>query len=141
MQPKCTNRMSLPTLAKISNRFCVSGRAGASTAIPMLKTMALQMEKNKELIIDRRKIRRKREKKRRYNQSFQTPSSLQGLYFEGKKQQHINPSKVRCWNSLCQRRAHYFSCRTRFKLCWSFRTKQCKGKTFLKDSWNSALLI
>ena len=82
------NRMSLPTLAKICDRFSASDRAGASIASAVLKNCGIVHGKNKNLIIDRSKVRREREKERRHNQSFQTPSSVQGLYFDGKKTAH-----------------------------------------------------
>ena len=87
------NRMSLPTLAKICDRFSVSDQAGASIASAVLKDYGTVYRKNKNLIIDRSKVRREREKERRHNQSFQTPSSVQGLYFDGKKDSTLTPQK------------------------------------------------
>ena len=83
--------MSLHTLAKICDRFSVFDRAGASIASAVLKDYGIIDGQNKELIIDRRKVEREREKERRHDQSFQTPLSVQGLYFDEKKRLHINP--------------------------------------------------
>ena len=87
------NRMSLPTVAKICDPFSVSDRAGASIASAVLKDYGIVHGKNKNLIIGRSKVKREREKERRHNQSFQTPSSVQGLYFDGKKDSTLTPQK------------------------------------------------
>ena len=73
--------MSLHTLAKICDRFSMFDRAGASIAGAVLKDYGIIDGQNKELIIDKRKAGREREKERRHDQSFQTPLSVQGLYF------------------------------------------------------------
>ena len=77
--------MFLSVLAKICDRFPVSDHASASTASAVLKNNGTIDEQNKELNIDRSKVKRKPEKERRNNQSFQTRSALQALYFDGKK--------------------------------------------------------
>ena len=86
--------MSLRTLAKICARFSVSDRACASAASILLKNYGIIDGQNKELIIERSKVRWKREKERRHNQSFQTPSSVQGLYVDGKKDRTLTPQKT-----------------------------------------------
>ena len=48
---------------------------------------------NKELIIDRSKVRQEPEKERQNNQSFQTPSSVQGLHFDRKKDSTLTLQK------------------------------------------------
>ena len=58
------------TLAKICDRFSMSDRAGAFIASAVLKNFGIIDGQNKELIIDRSKVRREREKERRHNQSF-----------------------------------------------------------------------
>ena len=50
-------------------------------------------EQNKDLTIDRSKVRQEYEKERFNNQSFQTCSVVQALYFDGKKRQGINHKK------------------------------------------------
>ena len=50
-------------------------------------------KQNKDLIIDRSKVRQECEKERFNNQSFQTCSVVQALYFDGKKRQLINHKK------------------------------------------------
>ena len=85
--------MSLPTLAKICDRFSVSDRDGASIASAVLKDYDIIDGQNKELIIDRSKVGREREKERRHNQNFQTPLGVQGLYFDGKKDSTLTPQK------------------------------------------------
>ena len=44
-------------------------------------------------IIDRSKVRREHEKERRHNESFQTPLSVKGLYFDEKKDSTLTPQK------------------------------------------------
>ena len=85
--------MSLPTLAKICNQFSLSDRDSASTAFAVLKDYGIIDGQNKELIINRSKVRRECEKERRHDQSFQTPSSVQGLYFDGKRDSTLTPQK------------------------------------------------
>ena len=80
--------MSLPTLAKICDRFSVSDRAAAKITSARLKDYGIIDGQNKELIIERSKVRRECEKKRRHNQSFQTPSSVRGYYLTEKKTAH-----------------------------------------------------
>ena len=62
---------SLSPLPKIFAQFSVSDGAGASIAFAVLKDYGIINEQNKELIIDRSKVRRKRKKERSPNQSFQ----------------------------------------------------------------------
>ena len=50
-------------------------------------------EQNKDLSIDRNKIREECEKERCNNHSFQTCSVVQALHFDGKKRQLINHKK------------------------------------------------
>ena len=86
--------MSLSTLVNICNRFSLSHQAGASIAYAVLKDCGIFDGQSKEVIIDRSKVRRESEKERCHNQTFQTPLSVQGLHFDGKKDCTLNPSGV-----------------------------------------------
>ena len=56
----------------------MSDRAGAYIASAVLKDYGIIDGQNKELIIDRSKVKWERKKERRHNQNFQTPSSVHG---------------------------------------------------------------
>ena len=55
--------MSRSVLAKICDPFPVSNRAGTSVAFAVLKDYGIIDEQNKELIIDKSKVKREHEKK------------------------------------------------------------------------------
>ena len=74
--------MSLSVPAKMCDRFHVSDRACASVASAVLKNNGIIDEQNNELIIDRSKIKREREREIHNIQSFRVVSTL---YFDGKK--------------------------------------------------------
>ena len=61
-QPSIQNRQNLTNLALMCERFNVSDRAGAAIASAVLKDFGVIDDSTLENVIDRRKLRRKRQK-------------------------------------------------------------------------------
>ena len=72
-------------LAEICNQFSVSDRVWPFIAFVVMKDYGIIVKQNRELIIDRKQVKREREKERLNNQGFQTLSAVQALYFDENK--------------------------------------------------------
>ncbi len=89
--PTPQNRLRLPSLARISDRYGVSDRAAAALASSVLEDVGLIQSKDKSMVVDRSKLRRERNRTRdqMVKQSQSHVTSLRGLYFDGRKDQTL----------------------------------------------------
>lgn len=86
------NKVGLPSLALVLDRFGVSDRAGAVIASATLADYGLIDQSDTNNIIDRSKVRRARKCNRETLQSQQNAtniSNIKGLYFDGRKDQTL----------------------------------------------------
>lgn len=81
-----TNNLELPNVAQECDRFGISDRCAAALTSALLVDIGVVTEDRRELVIDRNKIRRVREKMRNDLIAKKWPKKgIQGLYFDGRK--------------------------------------------------------
>ena len=100
---------------------------GAFMASAVLKDYGIIDGQNKELIINRSKVRRGPEKKNFTIKACKHHQGCNGYILTEKKDITLTPKSPVLEPTLSEK-STLFSCRSRFKLCWSFHTKQWKGK-------------
>jgi DNA-binding protein YbaB len=86
-------RISLPNVAMQADRFGVSDRAAAAIATATLIDVKAITNMNTELVIDKNKLRRERQKMRKTLQNKQM-SDINAIYFDGKKDQTLVKVKI-----------------------------------------------
>ena len=88
-------RLSLPTVATACDRHGLSDRAASSLATAVLQDMGIVSQGNKSQVIDRSKVRRERQKKRkRLTNGNSRPTTFPGLYFDGRKDRTMVQEKM-----------------------------------------------
>jgi len=89
------NRLPLPSLATVTDRYGVSDRAAAAIASSVLEDVGLIQSNDTSMVVDRSKLRRQRCKTRAKIVQQSQDASLRGLYFDGRKDRTlINKKKV-----------------------------------------------
>jgi hypothetical protein len=83
------NRLRLPSLAIVSDRYGVSDRAAAALASSVLEDVGLIQSQDTSLVVDRSKLRRERNRIRDQIVKQSHVTSLRGLYFDGRKDQTL----------------------------------------------------
>lgn len=78
--------ISLPTVARVCDRFGISDRAAAALSTAVLEDMRL-ISSDKSEVIDKNKIRREKKKERKSLTHY--PQSINALYFDGRKDKTI----------------------------------------------------
>lgn len=89
-QKQRRNSKDLPTLARACDRLGISDRSAAAIATAVLQDFGVVSKEDTFNVVDRNKIRRARQKKRRELQMLVEDSNeLQSLYFDGRKDHTI----------------------------------------------------
>lgn len=86
-------RVKLPSLASICDRTGVSDRAAASIASAVLQDVGVISPSDKDMVIDRMKVRRERTRNRDQVISRQSQRLISALYFDGRKDSTIIQQK------------------------------------------------
>ena len=86
-------RTKLSTLARECDRYNISDRAAASLATAVLQDLNLVTEEKRENIIDKNKVRRHREKYRKFLLTESKIENLTSIYFDGRKDWTLNTEK------------------------------------------------
>lgn len=86
-KPPWQMRIKLENTALTCDRFGISDRAAAAVASSVLKDVGIVTNDDHSHVVDKSKIRREKKAKRRelQNQSIEERNPLQGLYFDGRK--------------------------------------------------------
>jgi len=84
-------RKSLPKVAKLCDRFCVSDRAGAAIATAVLEDFGIVSQDEPTNVIDRYKLRRERKLAR--DRCEHSAHPVQTLYFDGRKDRTLKVEK------------------------------------------------
>lgn len=79
------NTILVPTLAKVCDRYGLSDAAGAATANSIMQDLGLISTDKPQLVIDRCKLKRAREKSRLELQQQTKHIDLYSVYFDGRK--------------------------------------------------------
>lgn len=91
---KLQNRLKLPHVAKVCDRYGISLRSAAAVTSAVLQDVGLISEENYNLVIDKGKIQRAISKSRVKVANFLDGIDLFGLYFDGRKDRTL--SNVKC---------------------------------------------
>ncbi|CAH1106918.1 unnamed protein product [Psylliodes chrysocephalus] len=95
MSSETINKMKIPVLAEILDRYAISDRAGAAIASAVLQDYGLVSDRSSENVIDRHKIRKARQKNRNNLQTVSNSILKRGLYFDGRKYKTLTYSENR----------------------------------------------
>ncbi|CAH2109254.1 unnamed protein product [Euphydryas editha] len=94
-KPSKQMRLKLPNFAKACDRTGISNRYGAILANSILEDFKIIDANNSNVVVDKNKIRREREKSRRMLQKEVTKNkALTGLYFDGRKDNTLTNEKI-----------------------------------------------
>lgn len=89
-------RLPLPTVARICDQFGLSDRTAAAVTSAVLQDVGLITDNNTNLVIDRSKVRRARQKNRSDMKTKFIASSteVKGLFFDGRKDKTLSQEKI-----------------------------------------------